>query len=171
MKVSTQRLTMSPITEDDWSLFASLHTNPQVIQLCFDTPDETALKSKFESRLARWDANSTTWSCMTIIEKLSGQKMVVTGLHLEDGIAEVGYLLLPEFHGKSYGTESLAGLMEWAYLEYGITHYKAVVTEGNIASERVLGKCGFHLDMVIPEAHMIGGKTYADHIYFRKIEA
>ena len=40
-----------------------------------------------------------------------------------------------------------------------------VVTAGNLASERVLQKAGFKLAVKTPDAHSIGGKRYADHIY------
>ncbi|WP_444885903.1 GNAT family N-acetyltransferase [Microbulbifer sp. PSTR4-B] len=92
------------------------------------------------------------------------------GFLVENGIAEVGYLLLPEFHGKKYSTESLTALMEWATLEHGITHYRAVVTKNHFTSERVLEKCSFHLEMTAPRAPIIYRKTCTDHIYFPWIE-
>ncbi len=36
MKILSDRLMMSPISADDWTLFYELHTNPAVISLCFD---------------------------------------------------------------------------------------------------------------------------------------
>ncbi|ELL0561952.1 GNAT family N-acetyltransferase, partial [Vibrio vulnificus] len=50
-------------------------------------------------------------------------------------------------------------------LEFGIDKYSAVVTEGNIGSEKVLAKVGFVLDRIVPQAYEIGGNLYADHVY------
>jgi len=46
-----------------------------------------------------------------------------------------------------------------------INEFSAVVTEGNIGSERVLEKCGFTLQRIIPNAYQIGDRMYADHCY------
>ncbi|MCV5223944.1 GNAT family N-acetyltransferase, partial [Escherichia coli] len=88
-----------------------------------------------------------------------------TGFHLVDGVADVGYLILPQYHGLGFGTESLRALINWAFNEHAITAFSAVVTEGNVGSEKVLTKSGFSLKEVIPNAYKIGGKLYADRIY------
>lgn len=168
MEITTTRLMMTPISQKDWPLFLQLHQEPQVISLCFDEMDVELVKEKFESRLLPWTPNGDTWLCLVITDKLSGEAIGITGFTLVDGVAEVGYLLLPEFHGKQYGTESLAALVEWATTTHQITQYNAVVTEGNIGSERVLIKCGFALHNVVENAYEIGGKWYADHHYQRR---
>ncbi|WP_228014178.1 GNAT family N-acetyltransferase, partial [Vibrio sp. OPT46] len=64
-----------------------------------------------------------------------------------------------------FGTESLKALINWASNEQTITAFSAVVTEGNVGSEKVLIKSGFSLKTVAPNAYKIGGKLYADRIY------
>ncbi|WP_165773267.1 GNAT family N-acetyltransferase [Zooshikella ganghwensis] len=167
MEIESKRLKMRPIREADWALFLQLHTDPNVISLCFDEPEIEVIRDKFEARLVTWSPTSNAWLCLVIIDKITDNVMGITGFIVEDNTAHVGYLLLPEFHGKQYGTESLLALLDWAESIDTITHYKAVVTEGNVSSERVLVKCGFQLQSVIPEAYEIGGKLYADHIYTR----
>jgi RimJ/RimL family protein N-acetyltransferase len=54
---------------------------------------------------------SEAWLCLVLCEKASGKSIGVTGFFMDKGIAEVGYLLLPEFHGKQCGTESLKALL------------------------------------------------------------
>jgi RimJ/RimL family protein N-acetyltransferase len=159
---------MTPITEKDWPLFLKLHQDPKVISLCFDAMPIEVIKEKFETRLLPWTPNGDKWLCLVITDKLSGEAIGITGFTLVDGIAEVGYLLLPEFHGKQYGTESLSALVEWATATHHISRYNAVVTEGNIGSERVLIKCGFALRNVVENAYEIGGQWYADHHYQRR---
>ncbi|GAB6262537.1 GNAT family N-acetyltransferase [Photobacterium sp. R1] len=168
MKLETPQLIMTPITQADWSLFYALHVTPVVIEKCFDAPAEDELKTKFESRLNGWTPESDGWLTLVITEKQTHQKVGMTGFILKDGIAEVGYLFMPEYYGKGYGTESLRAVINWAEDECGLDAFQAVVTEGNIASERVLEKCGFTLQEKIPEAYEIGGKRYADHIYLRR---
>tara|TARA_Y100001956_G_scaffold42368_1_gene41355 strand:+ start:998 stop:1507 length:510 start_codon:yes stop_codon:yes gene_type:complete len=165
VKLQTDRLEMVQITVDDWGLFQSLNQDPAVISLCFDEPSHEAMKESFESRLPAWNKGSEHWLCLTMTQKETGQKIGVTGFRIVNGTAEVGYLILPQYHGQGFGTESLRALVSWASEEQGIRSFGAIVTEGNIGSEKVLTKSGFTLKKVVPEAYEIGGKLYADHIY------
>ncbi|EPW4453947.1 GNAT family N-acetyltransferase, partial [Vibrio vulnificus] len=61
--------------------------------------------------------------------------------------------------------ESLQALINYSMSEFGIDKYSAVVTEGNIGSEKVLTKVGFVLDRIVPQAYEIDGHLYADHVY------
>lgn len=165
MNIRTARLKMTPLTKDDWPLFQQLHNTPEVIAQCFDEPTSTELQQKFQSRLQPWHKDASHWLCLVMRQLDTGKAIGVTGLEMAEGRAEVGYLLLPAFYGQGYGTESLQALINWAVNTQGIASFKAVVTEGNVASERVLQKAGFKLVAKVPDAHSIGGKRYADHIY------
>ncbi|MDX1536280.1 GNAT family N-acetyltransferase [Arsukibacterium sp.] len=165
MMITTSHLKMVPLTASDWPLFQALHTESDVIALCFDPPTEAELQQKFQHRLTPWHNAAEHWLCLTITLRETGQAIGVTGLCLTSGVAEVGYLLLPQFYGKGFGSESLAALVDWAKTTQGIIKFKAVVTEGNVGSERVLEKVGFSLAAIVPDAHTIAGKRYADHIY------
>ncbi|MBM4819458.1 GNAT family N-acetyltransferase [Vibrio parahaemolyticus] len=152
MEIVTDRLKMTQITDKDLELFESLHRDPSVISLCFDEPSSSEIKKRFESRLSLWSKASEDWLCLTMTVLDTGEKIGVTGFHLVDGVADVGYLILPQYHGLGFGTESLKA-------------FSAVVTEGNVGSEKVLTKSGFSLKTVVPNAYKIGGKLYADRIY------
>lgn len=165
MNIRSERLVMTPLTQQDWPLFYTLHNTPEVIAQCFDPVDDAVLQQKFQQRLVAWHKEAEHWQCLVIRQHDTGQAIGVTGMCLSKGRAEVGYLLLPAFYGQGYGTESLQALINWAVNTQGIVSFKAVVTEGNVASERVLQKIGFQLVETVPDAHSIGGKRYTDHIY------
>ncbi|ANW23146.1 acetyltransferase [Vibrio coralliilyticus] len=165
MKIQTNRLDMAQIKDSDWELFQSLNRNPRVISLCFDEPSPEDIKQSFESRLPTWNRNSEQWLCLTITLRETGEKVGVTGFRLVDGVAEVGYLFLPQYHGLGFGTESLNALIIWAIEELGIQSFSAIVTEGNIGSEKVLLRSSFSLKEIVPDAYKIGDRLYADHIY------
>ncbi len=165
MKIVSSRLIMEQISEDDWDLFYQLHTNEKVIKLCYDKPRISEIKSKFMSRLVPWSKNSSHWLCLAIVDSCTGNKIGVTGFRVRDKNAEVGYLLLPEYHGFGYATESLVALIDYSKMQLGICNFSAVVTDGNIASEKVLTKTGFVLDRVQSDSHMVGGRLYDDIFY------
>ncbi|MDA9556886.1 GNAT family N-acetyltransferase [Vibrio sp.] len=165
MEILTERLTMSQLSLNDWELFELLNKHPDVIDLCFDEPTDLEIKDRFKSRLPAWKNTSEHWLCLTITELKTNKKIGVTGFQLNNGTAEVGYLFLPQYHGVGFGTESLITLLKWANEVEKIKSFKAVVTEGNIGSEKVLLKSGFQLQEIVKDAYEIGGRQFADHIY------
>ncbi|QIA65069.1 GNAT family N-acetyltransferase [Vibrio astriarenae] len=165
--IETERLNLRQLCDEDWRLFHSLQSEPSVIALCFDKPSEFEIKKNFESRLPQWNIDSEHWLCLMIIDQKSQMKVGVTGFRLSEGVAEVGYLLLPEFHGQGYATESLEAVLGWGDQLGVISGFQAVVTQGNTASERVLQKCGFYLSKKVENAYEIGGKLFDDHVYVR----
>ncbi|WP_417762616.1 GNAT family N-acetyltransferase [Shewanella sp.] len=165
--ILSARVKMTQLCQADWPLFKALRLDSDVTALCFDTPTMAEIQMRFTARLQPWHVDSPHWLCLTIQHRTSGQKLGVTGFCLQDGIAEVGYLLLPSSHGKGCATESLKALLSWAISDLNIHHFRAVVTEGNEASAQVLLKNGFVLTRVIPDTYEIGGRLYADHIFTR----
>ena len=60
-----------------------------------------------------------------------------------DGVAEIGYGIGEEYRGYGYATEALETILEWAFDQPGVTTVAAETAPDNIASQRVLEKCGF----------------------------
>lgn len=166
--LESDQLLMSAITEQDWPLFQRLHQDDEVIRYAFDQPSVEDIRQRFESRLPSWSWPSKHWLCLVIREKTSGRAIGITGLCIAEQNpkqVEVGYLLLPEYHGKGYGTESLITLIEHATGQLPIEAVNAIVTDGNIASCKVLEKAGFTLQEREKDAYQIGGRYYDDLIY------
>ncbi|MFM2586791.1 GNAT family N-acetyltransferase [Vibrio sp. TBV020] len=166
--IETKQLTMSQIKETDWALFERLNQDDEVIRYAFDKPSVEEIRERFDSRLPQWSWPSSHWLCLVIREKSSQKAIGVTGLCISEDNeqhVEVGYLLLPEFHGKGYGTESLIGLIDYMTGNFPIDTVNAIVTDGNIASCKVLEKAGFNLAEREKDAYVIGGRYYDDLIY------
>ena len=61
---------------------------------------------------------------------------------LEEGF-EVGYHITKEATGNGYATEALNALLEFAKTEKNLTKVYGICVSENIASKKVLEKCGF----------------------------
>ena len=61
---------------------------------------------------------------------------------LADGVAEIGYGILPEYAGNGYATEATRALCDWAFAN-GAVKIDAETDPDNAASQKVLQKCGF----------------------------
>lgn len=165
IEFESPRLAMRQIAAQDWALFYELHVNSIVIAKCFDPILPEEIEKRFEQRCKPWSFEDSDWLTLVVTNRDTGQALGVTGFCFDKGVAEVGYLFLPQYFGYGYCSESLAALLDWGSSELGIDEFQAVVTEGNIASERVLRKCGFQLAEVIPQNYCISGRLYDDHIY------
>jgi len=60
--------------------------------------------------------------------------------------AEVGYWIGEPFWGKGITTAAVALIVDYGFKTLGLQRIYASVFEGNIASQRVLEKCGFKLE-------------------------
>lgn len=159
---------LTKIMQTDWPFFKGLYMNNDVMRFISDPMPEDKIKESFGSRLPAWDIMSHHWLCFVIRDVDGNTPMGLTGLKIvsEGGrrIAEVGYMISPEFSGKSLATRSLTRLISLPEL-VPLNEFCAVVTDGNTASEVVLKKNGFILTEVIENNYVIGNKTFDDHIY------
>ena len=99
----------------------------EMLEGCLDHPEQ-------------WD-----WYAMWIIENEDG-------IHIgdlcfkgyEDGKnPERGYGIDEEFQERGYATEAVKLALEWAFGHAGVAAVEAETDPDNIASQKVLAKCGF----------------------------
>ena len=69
--------------------------------------------------------------------------------------AEIGYMLLPEYHGKGIITEAIKETVKYGFEIMKLHSIEAVIDPENLASESVLQKSGF-----IKEAHFKENEYY-----------
>lgn len=60
-----------------------------------------------------------------------------------EGTAEIGYSVLPQFQGRGFATEIVGALVPWALSQPGVLRVVAETEWANPASVRVLRKAGF----------------------------
>ena len=85
------------------------------------------------------------WYAMWMIELPDGThvgELCFKGLN-DDGSVEIGYGISEEHQGRGYATEAVSAVTRWALSQPGVTRVEAEAEEDNIASIRVLKKCGF----------------------------
>ena len=69
--------------------------------------------------------------------------------------AEIGYMILPEFHGMGISSEAIKAVVDYGFNEMKLHSIEAIIDPENIASERVLQKNGF-----VKEAHLKENEYY-----------
>lgn len=86
--------------------------------------------------------------------------------------AETSYILAPEHWGKGLMTEALKCVLRYAFEALELNRVGADVFEGNVASEKVLEKCGFQREGIAKEKYEKDGMYFDATLYgaFRKEE-
>lgn len=79
--------------------------------------------------------------------------------------AEIGYMLLPEFHGKGIITEAIREVVNYGFNEMQLHSIEAIIDPNNTASEKVLLKNGFVKEAHILENECFEGKFWDTVIY------
>lgn len=69
--------------------------------------------------------------------------------------AEIGYMLLPEYHGKGIITEAIQETVKYGFEIMQLHSVEAIIDPENLASEKVLQKSGF-----VKEAHLKENEYY-----------
>jgi ribosomal-protein-alanine N-acetyltransferase len=155
----TTRLRLRPYRRGDFdTLFGELVLDPVVIRFWhgYSRPGltESDKRAMAENDLGRWSeegiaAGKPTWLIEVGDARIGppGDFVGVVGVFPPQNEwgpePEVGYLLASRYHGRGLATEALAAVVADATERLRIPILVAIVDEPNVASIRVLEKCGF----------------------------
>lgn len=90
--------------------------------------------------------------------KSTGEFVGIIGhyrLKPENFRAEIGYMILPEFHGNGIITEAIRATVNYGFDIMNLHSIEAIIDPKNLASEKVLQKNGF-----VKEAHILENEFY-----------
>ncbi|WP_460861384.1 GNAT family N-acetyltransferase [Rheinheimera gaetbuli] len=79
IEIETSRLLIKPLQQQQWPLFLRLHSDAQIVALCFDVPGEREIRQKFASRLQSWTPDNDHWLGLVVTDKASGAELGVSG--------------------------------------------------------------------------------------------
>ena len=85
------------------------------------------------------------WYAIWMIELKDGThigELCFKGIDLT-GSVEIGYGILGKYEGQGYATEAVGAVVTWALQQQYVNRVEAETEPENIASQRVLEKCGF----------------------------
>ncbi len=81
-----------------------------------------------------------------------------TRLDFNHNLAEVGYVLNPEYWGRGIAAEALRRVMDFAFMELNVHRVEAKYIVGNDSSRRVMEKCGMTFEGVQRASMYIKGQ-------------
>ncbi len=86
---------------------------------------------------------STLWTIVLKEQNVMVGDLCFKGTPNNAGEVEIGYGTYDQFQGKGYMTEAISAITDWALSQKGVKVVVAGTNVDNIASQRVLEKCGF----------------------------
>ena len=103
-----------------------------------------------------------------VIEKKSEECIGQVAYFLVDSgnrFAEIEYCIGTAFQGKGYATEATKAVINYGFDRIGLNKVQICVRPSNLASAKVIEKCGFKKDGVLRQYFFRDG-TYEDRMYF-----
>lgn len=166
--IETERLILRRITNDDVNEIFELRSNPETMQyiprpLVKTTEDALDHIAMIEEKII--SNIGINWG---ITLKGNSKVLGIIGYYRmqpENYRAEIGYMLLPDFHGKGIISEAVNRLIAYGFNDLKLHSIEAVIDPENFASEKVLQKCGFVKEAHLKEAEFYEGKFLDKVIY------
>jgi RimJ/RimL family protein N-acetyltransferase len=151
VRLTTERLVLRPPTLDDLPAWHAIYLDAEKVWYGAPRSSLDENRAKLERQI---EHHAEHGFGMCTVE-LDGEAIGAAGLqHLEGGPeVEVGYRFLEEHWGHGYATESAQASIGYGFDVVGLDRIVAVALESNIASRRVLEKCGLQ---EIGLAHVYG---------------
>lgn len=91
-------------------------------------------------------------------------------LDTERNAYELGYNLNRKFWKNGYATEASKAMIQWAYNELGARNFCANHANANIASEKVIKKCGFQFERYGQYSRFDGSEIFDASFYTMHLE-
>lgn len=142
--LTTERLALRRMTEDDLDWLAGLHSDPEVTRYLGGIKTRAQVEEQMRARiLDYYDAYPGLGVWMTV-ERATGQQV---GFHLINNIQgetilQVGYGLVKSAWGKGYATEMAFALLRYGFADLRLDRIAGIADLDNFASLRVLEKIG-----------------------------
>ena len=168
MQISGSKIRLRVLDKSDWELFRILNTCPKIMEHVYEPFSLEETKKRFQERIQPWNDQSDQWLGFAIDQIESGKAIGSIGLKITNHqakIAEVGYLLKMEAHGKGFASEALSLIKQYAFATLHFNKLAASCSSKNIGSYKVLEKVGFLREGCLKQNSILKGKYIDDYIY------
>jgi [ribosomal protein S5]-alanine N-acetyltransferase len=157
-------ISLREYTESDLGRLVSLANNQNVSRyLVYTFPHPYTLKD------AEWwiAAGSKQNGAITRVIEYQGLFVGSVGITPQSGwrdhIAEIGYWVAEDYWGKGIATAALRQMTEYGFTDANFLKLCAPVLAPNVASMRVLEKCGYQREALLKNEVQKGGSYFDIH--------
>ena len=149
MKFSTERLILRTVTEYDANEVLGIRSNAEINQFLHRNPPKNSFEAlEFVLNIKRKSANNEiVFLGITFPDnpKLLGT-ICLWNFSEDRTVAELGYELLPDYHGKGIMSEAVIGILNYGFKELNLKKIEAFTNKNNFNSIKLLQKSKFVLN-------------------------
>lgn len=148
--LTTERLILRCISQDDAESLTILRSDNEVNKY-LDRPKVTTLNDSqlFIQKILRGVIEKTNyyWIITQKEDELLIGAIGFWNFSADKKTAEIGYELLPFYHGKGIMKEAILSVIEFGFKHLGLLKFLAFPKENNLKSIKLLKKVGFSEDV------------------------
>lgn len=167
--LETKRIILRKITENDYK---AMYSNWASLEECNKYFPWSVAKDieVYRERVSSWISNYGNGLYFNWLMELkeTGEVIGIINLHNveeAEASAETSYILALKYWNKGLMTEGLSRVLQYAFEELGLNLVRADVFRGNVASEKVLLKCGMQKEGIARAQYYKDG-AYIDSIQY-----
>ncbi|MDO4866457.1 MAG: GNAT family N-acetyltransferase [Clostridia bacterium] len=143
MRIETARLALRPLDTRDLTSTHAYSSDVESTRYMMFLPNGNIGETEQVIRNAMAEQEKEVPSYYEFAVLLGDTHIGGIGLYLlEDGSAELGWILNKRYWGHGYAGEAARGVMEWARAQLGIRRFIAQCDAENDASRRVMERLG-----------------------------
>lgn len=147
--LTTARLRLRPLTHADADDIIAIFGAPEVLRFLNNPPVDT--REKAIGMIDWFTANYDRQEAVQWGFTLHGDDRLIGsgGTYAwdrDDRHVDIGYHITPGYWGQGYATEAAHAIIRWCFEHLDVHRVQGDCTDGNLASERVMLKCGFKVE-------------------------
>lgn len=167
-RLATDRLVLRPLETGDLQAVYDYASDPQVARYTTWHPHTSLLDSRafLYAVLDQYNRGDVSpWG----LEHREEGRLIGTcgfvGYTPEHGRAELGYALSRRYWGQGYMTEAATAVIAHGFTRFDLNRIEAMCDHENIASARVLEKCGMRFEGILRDFLRIKGHYRSVRMY------
>ncbi len=140
----SQRLYVQPFTKDDADIFFALNGDAEIMQYIREPKSKEESDAFLEENLKFYNSHPGLgrFAVFTKDDNSFAGTFSLLSVNNSEQI-HLGYALLKQFQGKGLATELVKASLEYVFVTIANETIQALTVAENIASQKVLLKCGF----------------------------
>ena len=166
--LESERLLLRHTTKDDVNEVFEMRSNPEIMKFV-PRPLVTSKEEALEHiKLIQTKIEENTGINWAITLKGNSRLIGIIGhyrISWENLRSEIGYMILPEYHGKGITSEAVKLLIDYGFKTMKMHSLEAIIDPRNHASAKVLEKNNFVLEGQFKEDTLWQGQWLDTNIY------
>lgn len=144
--IHTERLVLRPYESNDWESFRSLVQDSEVMRWLSGPLSSESARGLLDRLIAHDPATGLVgWAVLTRPDGNYCGHVFIHDYSRDERSAELGFVLVKQFHGQRLATEMASAALEYARTELGCGSVNATVDEDNEPSKAVLVQIGMSM--------------------------